>query len=532
MAGGEIPQLATSEAVVVPVAKPRPAQAGTASGAWICTALTIIGVGVHGYHPCVEDGGVYLAGVKRLLDPGLYPAFSGFVTTHLHFSLFAPLIALLVRLTSLSLMTVVFAVYIAGMWLTLFAGWMIAVRCTGRFEARLGAVCCLALTLTIPIAGTSLMLMDPYVTARSISTPCGLLALVAMMDLIGDLRADVSPSVKHVALLGISLLIAAILHPLMAAYAFGCVLFLVCVSLPGRAKWFATASLAVFAVALAGAVAWVARPVSTDVTRVALTRNYWFLSNWHWYELLGLVAPLMVLVLCRGWGESHSDNEYGVALARTAVAAGTTALATAVLFAHATTRSYAVARLQPLRMYQTIYVLMILALGAVLGGMILRRKLLRWALLFAVAGVGMAAVQIQTFPFSDHIEFPWIAPKNQWVQAFNWIRMNTPRTAVFAIDAHYTFEDGEDTQNFRAIAERSALPDYAKDGGIASIEPALARPWITGETAQVGLEQALPEHLETLRAFGVNWIVLSVQSTANLECPYQNSEVRVCRLFR
>jgi len=32
-------------------------------------ALTLFAVAIDGYHPCAEDGGLYMAGVKRLLDP-------------------------------------------------------------------------------------------------------------------------------------------------------------------------------------------------------------------------------------------------------------------------------------------------------------------------------------------------------------------------------------------------------------------------------------------------------------------------------
>ena len=68
--------------------------------------------------------------------------------------------------------------------MTLFAAWLLAARCYKSREARGGAVALLAVWLTLPIAGTSLMLMDPYVTARSLSTPCGLLALVGALQFL------------------------------------------------------------------------------------------------------------------------------------------------------------------------------------------------------------------------------------------------------------------------------------------------------------------------------------------------------------
>ena len=94
------------------------------------------------------------------------------------------MVVMLVRASHLQLMTVWLLLYIASFWTTLFAAWLLAVRCYTGWEARCCAVALFAtLWLTIPVAGTSLMLMDPYLSARSISTPCVLLALVGVLDL-------------------------------------------------------------------------------------------------------------------------------------------------------------------------------------------------------------------------------------------------------------------------------------------------------------------------------------------------------------
>ena len=52
------------------------------------------------------------------------------------------------------------------------------------------------------------------------------------------------------------------------------------------------------------------------------------------------------------------------------------------------------------------------------------------------------------------------------------------------LDSHYITSPGEDAQSFRAIAERSAMPDYSKDGGEASIMPGLTSAWMSGVVAQ------------------------------------------------
>ena len=77
--------------------------------------------------------------------------------------------------------------------------------------------------------------------------------------------------------------------------------------------------------------------------------------------------------------------------------------------------------------------------------------------------------------------------RNQFEQAFVWISRNTPKDAVFALDAQYITEPGEDAQGFRAIAERSVLPDFSKDGGVVTNKPELAAAWLQGQVAQAGL---------------------------------------------
>ena len=149
----------------------------------LVSALTLFAVAINGYHPYAEDGGLYLAGVNRLLDPALYPHSTAFVLEPMRHSLFAPTVAAAVRLTRLSLPVVLLALHLASIWLTLFAAWMLASRCWAGRPARAGAVVLLACWLALPIAGTALLFMDPYATARSLSTPAMVLALLGALDM-------------------------------------------------------------------------------------------------------------------------------------------------------------------------------------------------------------------------------------------------------------------------------------------------------------------------------------------------------------
>jgi hypothetical protein len=403
---------------------------------------------VHGYHPLADDGAIYVAGVKKLLNSSLFPSDSVFVLAPTRLSVFAHVLAAVVRWSHLSLPVVLLACQLTSIFLFLFGCYRVA----GWGAALLGA--CL---FTLPVAGTSLSLMDPYVTARSFSTPFTLFALAAVLE-------------ERWAWAALWIALTALVHPLMAAYAL----------------------LALVALALA----------------------HLFLSSWQWFEYFGLLMPLLLLALSRR------------PLAIAATVSGAFALLVSICFVHRS-GSLTLARVQPLRAFHFVYLA-----GLLLAGSLLARLPKR-----AVAGVVAAlllivfAAQRFTYSSSNHIEWPGLAPRNDWQQAFLWIRDNTPQNAIFALDNDYIETPGEDAQGFRATAERSAVPDYFKDGGIASNFPQAANRWLLGSQATAHLNQATDaQRLERLAPLGATWIVLPAHSATALPCPYVNSGVRVCRL--
>jgi hypothetical protein len=500
-------------------------------GLLAASVLTILVVLMQGYHPYAEDGGLYLAGIKRVLHPDLYPYWSGFTTAHLRFSLFAPMVALLVRVTHLSLMRVMLLVYLASLWATVYAVWQLARRCYSETEARYGGTAFVALLLGVPVAGTSLMLMDPYVSARSISTPCGLFALVAIIDTARQINHGERVAMSSILVCLGSLSLAALVHPLMAAYALGWVLVLATALLIGRQLQWAVYGLFGLIAIIAAAVLIRFSPMPpSGYIDVARTRAYWFLGYWHWYEIAGLAAPLIVVAAISFHQKNKLDNIVK-SLARTGFVVGVLSLVVAMLFARPGMASYAVARLQPLRIFQTVYVITILVVGAGLGKFVLKRGIWRWTLMITSLGAIMLYAQLQLFPSSDHFEFPWLAPANGWEQAFLWIKSHTSHDAVIALDADYITSRGEDAQNFRAIAERSAIPDYSKDGGIASIAPDLTADWMRGESVQKGLnDETDAERMAALRAAHADWVILSSGATTGLACEYTNDAAKICRV--
>lgn len=498
---------------------------------------------VHGFHPFAEDGGLYAAGVEYTLDRSLFPHYTEFVTGHLRFGIFAPMVAAAVRTTHLPLVTVLLLVD----WLTalasLFAARALLRRCTPDEPAQFAGVLALAAGWTLPVAGTSLYLMDPYVTARSISFPLSLFAIAYSLDAWSP--EPPSKRFRHPAVLCTSSIAsAALFHPLMAAYS---LLFVLVVRATQSERRLRQWLLLTVCLLLTCLTAMLLSPAATAPERLAaLSRYYWFLSQWHWFEWLGLGAPLAMLALiARLWRPARSTAALDtLILSTTVVSALCTVCACA--FAHESSRAYTVARLQPLRIFVDVYAIMLLLLGAGITSACMRaahqkhgftRTSLR--AFPPVAAIAMAAglfvAARATYPRSPQVEWTYssAAKRNEWVQAFLWARDNTPQDALFALDARYVNTDGEDAQTFRAFSLHSVLPDYSKDGGEASISTTLPPAWLAGANAQEDLSRQ-PDAVRDARLapFGVTWMVLLASAPTNHACPYANGTVKVCRLPR
>lgn len=504
----------------------------------ICVALAVATLLLQGYHPLAEDGGLYAAGIAYKLNPSLFPFDRAFVTEHLSYSIFAPVLAALTRWLHTSLLGALLLAEFASLLLTFFSTQMLLRRITTSRSAQLCGPMLLAAWWTMPIAGTSLLMMDPYVTARSFTTPLSLLAIALALD---------DWSTRRPALLCVAtLLVAFLLHPLMSGYAIGFVIVLRLLRSPRAAAWLAGFTLIAFATATA--VAWHARPEPPAVVAATLSRYYWFLSRWQWYELAGIVGPLVVLGLLllatrRAIASAQTRLLHG------SVFYGLLGIAVALVFAHANAANHAVARLQPLRVFLQVYLVMTLELGAALpvgaqwlttrlagkrsDATRLRVKTAVIALVLCGMAGAMFTAQRASFPRSPQVELPGIrtGAQNPWVSAFLWARSHTSANAVFALDARYVNEDGEDAQTFRAWALRSALPDYSKDGGEAAITPRLADLWLQAATAQQHLSQETDAVRDAkILPLGATWMIVHTSAITQHPCPYINPVVKVCRL--
>jgi hypothetical protein len=461
---------------------------------------------VHGYHPLADDGAVYVAGIKKLIDPGLYPADAAFALSPTRLSIFAHVIAALVGWTRLPLAVILLLCHIVSIALFLLGSRRLAQRMFADRASQWGAWLLAACCFTLPVAGTSLCIMDPYVTARSFSMPLSLFALAAILG---------ERWIQAV----LWLLLTALLHPLMAAYA---AVTMLTVALAQRRRYYFLALLFGLGWLAAGAVFLFSRhpDLTLAYNRAVLSRSYFFLSSWQWYEYLGLVLPLLLLGLA-------ACRNNAPAMAATVV--GSCALLISLCFVHRS-GSLLLARLQVLRAFQMVYMIGVLLAGGMLGELAQRYKRAIVAIYVAIC-CALLGGQLLAFPASNHVEWPGLSPANPWQQAFLWIRGHTPRNAIFALDNDYIESPREDAQGFRATAERSALADYYKDGGIASNFPEAATLWWQGSQATAHLNDASDqERLASLLPLGVSWIVLPAKAQTSFTCPWANASVRVCHI--
>jgi hypothetical protein len=483
---------------------------------WI-GALTPIVLVVHGYHPFADDAGIYISGIRKLADPGLYQPDSAFVLAHTHFSIFAHILAWTERITRLPIELLIFTTHLASIFLFLLACWTLAERLFPTTAQRWCAVALSAACFTLPIAGTSLFLMDPYVTARSFSTPLGLFALAAAID-------------RRWSRCLLLLTVGALLHPLMTAYAaaFITLFYLIDFGIPRAA--FVVCAEAIAAAALIFCFTH-HLPDTPGYRQAALSRDYLFPTRWFRVDYLGLGIPLILFALaCR----RYRTNPLIRMLSLAACLLGFTGTLVAFLFVHPT-GSLLLARLQPLRSFHMLYAVGVILTGGYLGSLCFnarhgfRARWMAFSLLLVVAAV-FFLVQSASYSLSAHVELPGLAPRNPWQQAFLWIRSNTPRNAVFTANPDLVYVEGEDAQSFRATTERSLLADD-KDEGVVVVFPYLAKQWAAQRNPQVNLDELTDtQRLARLRPLGAGWILLSRTAVTALPCPYRNAVAQVCRL--
>ena len=480
--------------------------------------FAVLGFAVMGYHPGAEDDGIYLSAVKSNLNPALYPKDAEFFQLQTEGTLFDECMAGFVRVTHIPIAAASLIWQLMSIGLILFACWRIARLLFKERTAQWGGVAMVTAMFTLPVSGTAIYLMDQHLHARNVATALILLAVWRVME-----------SKRWQAL--ILLLAAIVMHPIMAAAGVSfCLILALAMSQTVHDRIGARRKPSEVPVPVAGALPlWLFEKPSPLWQKALLSRTYYFLYKWAWYEWLGALAPLLLFWLL--WRKARQHNHK--VLARFALAVFAYGVLQQ-LFAMAILAPASLVRLtplQPMRYLQLVYFFLVLIGGCLLGKYLLKASVWRWALFLLVTNGSMFAAQRAEFPASGHIELPGVLPQNQWLQAFAWVRENTPTDAYFALDPRYLEAPGEDFHSFRALAERSQLCDDIKDTAVVTQVPELAEKWNREVEAQSGWRNFQLADFERLkREFGVNWTLVSYPQPKGLDCQWHNDTLAVCRI--
>src|SRR5436190_4886839 len=348
--------------------------------------VAVAAVLVHGYHPFVEDAEIYVPGIKKLLNPALYPYNDIFFASHARLTFFPNLIARSVRLMHAPLEWGLLAWHVACIFSLLLACWKLGRLCFGSARAGWGSALLVASLLTIPVAGTALYIMDQYLNTRSLSTTA-----VVWIVLAAARR-------KYVQAL-IWVVITALVHPLMAV--FGAAFAGLLIWQQHRRSVQAAATTAVMLLPTA-----MFPPASGAYRQVLDSHSYFFLLRWEWYEWLGFAGPLAIL-----WFLGRAARQRRLAtveaLCRTSVNFGLLFFVAALITSVPQVARFA--ELQPMRSLHLVFIL----LFAISGGWLTEwamsstrnLRLLLFAALAPLNG-GMLYAQRQLFPATHHIEWP------------------------------------------------------------------------------------------------------------------------------
>lgn len=475
-----------------------------------------------GYHPGLEDDSFYLAAIKWRLHPALFPHDADFFRIQFQATVFDKLIASTILLTHLPVLWGVLLWQMAAIFFLLYSCWRIARRCFAAPEAQLAATALVGVLLSMPIGGIAINLADQYLHPRNLATALILAAIVAVID-------------RRLWMAGILLVVAFAIHAIMASFGISFCLFLLWQQRSQSAPRIPAAT------ALVIPLGWLFERGSVAWRQAAATRGFYYLGRWRWYEWLGVFAPLILLYLLHQWLQSRKGREDQVTFTSAVTAllyygVFQTIVGLVIMLPPSLER---LRPFEPMRYLHLLYILFFLIFGGLVGEYLLRRHVYRWALLFVPLSAGMLYAQLRMYSDSPHLELPFVKQQNQWVQAFDWIRQDTPPDALFAIDPHYEELPGEDQHGFRALAERSVLADYEKDGGMAARVPIIAPRWLKEVTALNGWRDFdLTDFQRLKNDFGVTWVVLSREDAGfqsptsdTMNCPYENQNVKVCRLY-
>jgi hypothetical protein len=475
--------------------------------------FTVLGFAVMGYHPGLEDDGVYLTAVKARVNPALFSHNAEFFQLQMQATVFDGLISHFVRLTGVPVEWAAMLWQFAALFVILWACNRIAALIFQEVHARWGAVAMVAAMFTLPAAGSALTIADQHLHPRNLATALILLAVWRVLD---GKRGQAA----------LFLIPAFLIHPIMSVLGMSFCGFLALALLepvPFRIRALQDS------MASAVPLGWVFAQPTSNWREAVMTHSYYFLYRWTWYEWLGALAPLVLFGLLWQIALRRGENRLArFALAVFAYGVFQQVVAMVVL---APGKLERLIPLQPMRYLQLVYISMALVAGGLLGKFVLQNRAWRWAAFLVLFNGSMFLAQWELMDDSAHFEFPWTHSSNPWLQAFDWVRRETPEDAYFALDPRYLAAPGEDFHSFRALAERSQLADAVKDAAVVTQVPTIAETWHDQVAAAAGWTHFKTEDFERLKAqFGVDWVIVPYPQTAALACRWHNDSLAVCQI--
>ncbi len=493
-------------------------------------ALTAATVAIHGYHVGVEDQAIYLPGILRTLNPLLFPHDAVLFETQTKHTVITQTVAAFTRFTHLPIEWGLLFFHLFSIFLLLLAMWRLAQRCFARTDAVWAGLAMLTALMLIPIAGTAQYIVDQYMHPRALATA---LILLPVADFLPGQDQHRRRGLLY-AFTAICFALAFVLQMQMAVFGLGLLVFL---ALPWE-RWISAMRPAAFLlIPLPTFIRQFFEPGSPAWLEAARTRSQHYLLRWEWYEWLGIIAPMFLFWWWARVAEKHGETVLGWFCRRLALYGTLVLVLGSVLIIPPAFER--LTPFQPMRMFTFIYIYMLLIGGGLLGEFFLRKTVWRWLIVFLPMATGMYCAERALFPASPHVEWPGQTPRNDWVQAFLWIRTNTPIDAYFTLNPHYFADRGEDTRGFRAWAWRSRMADWEKDGAVASLVPDLAPRWQKEVHARDNWARFTGSDFSRLKQdFGVNWAIVekppaggkSASPPEILNCPYQNDSLFVCRI--
>jgi len=501
--------------------------------------LVVASLAIHGYHYGIEDEAIYLPAIKAHVNSALYPHDAVFFEPQTRPTLFDDLVAATARVLRAPVDWTVFGYYLGTLFVFYSGLWALAARLFPGTRGRLGGVLLIGTLLTMPIAGTSIFIVDQHLHPRTLATG---LILWAVALVARRAEGDVLKAREYI-LAATLLICAALLHVQMAFYG---ALFVAVLLLPSMKAAGKLSALMGGAVALLGIFIAKGGPEWEEAAR---TRGQHYLMRWDWYEWLGAIAPIVLLVWMGRFARQKGLPVAASVAARTALFATLGVVAGCLITIPS--QMERLTPFQPLRTLHLTYIVMFLVAGGLLAELVLKQKLWRWALLLLPIAAGLSFAQFDSFPDSHHIEWPGRSTGNDWVSAFNWVKANTPVDSYFVLDPHYMSSPGEDYHGFRGLAERGQMADWDKDPGVVLLFPEIAPRWWREVHALDRWKDFNAADFHRLHEqFGVGWTVLPYGRSRGMlgeygavaekqtyiipiplsDCPWHNRTVVVCKV--